>query len=193
MKRGEASRSRILATARDILAREGLDRFALREIAKRAGMRLGNLQYYFPTRDDLLHAVIQGEFDHNLQTMRALDERATDLRDYMQRLSELLIEEYTSVGGNIWPVLNLLHLHNRRFRQLSAVIYQQHFDIIAAAMRKFGVTDKPDRLLEKARVITAAIDGASLQAHAGPHSNASRSWKSLCKKTGEMVVAIAES
>ena len=125
--------------------------------------------------------------------MRALDERATDLRDYMQRLSELLIEEYTSVGGNIWPVLNLLHLHNRRFRQLSAVIYQQHFDIIAAAMRKFGVTDKPDRLLEKARVITAAIDGASLQAHAGPHSNASRSWKSLCKKTGEMVVAIAES
>ena len=63
-------------------------------------MRLGNLQYYFRTCDDLLYAVIQSEFDHDVQMMRALDERATYLRDYMQRLTELLIEEYTSVGGN---------------------------------------------------------------------------------------------
>ena len=48
MTRGEASRLRILDMARDVLATEGLDRFALRDIAKRAGMRLGNLQYYFP-------------------------------------------------------------------------------------------------------------------------------------------------
>ena len=193
MTRGEASRFRILDMARDVLATEGLDRFALRDIAKRAGMRLGNLQYYFPTRDDLLEAVIQGEFEHNLQSMRALGEQAEGLEDYIQRLSQLLIKEYTGVGGNIWPVLNLLHLHNRRFRCQSAEIYRQHFDIIVSAMRKFGVEDKSGRLLEKARLITAVIDGASLQAHAGPHSNASRSWKSLCRKTGEMAVAIAEA
>lgn len=55
-------------------------------------MRLGNLQHCFRTRDNL--------FDYDVQMMRALDERATYLRDYMQRLSELLIEEYASVGGN---------------------------------------------------------------------------------------------
>ncbi len=193
MTRGEASRSRVLDTARDVLATEGLDRFALRDIAKRADMRLGNLQYYFPTRDDLLEAVIQNEFEHNLRSMRGLEQQASGLKDYMERLSQLLIAEYTSLGGNIWPVLNLLHLHNRRFRRLSADIYQQHFDIIVAAMQKFGVSGTPSALLEKARLITAVIDGASLQAHAGPHSNASRSWKSLCRRTGEMAVSIAES
>ena len=147
----------------------------------------------FPTRDDLLEAVVESEFERNLLAMRGLDEQATGLKDYMQRLSQLLIAEYTSVGGNIWPVLNLLHLHNRRFRRLSAEIYRQHFDIIIAAMQKFGVAGTSGALLEKARLITAVIDGASLQAHAGPHSSASRSWKSLCRKTGEMAVAIAES
>ena len=193
MTRGEVSRSRILDTARDVLASEGLDRFALRDIAKRADMRLGNLQYYFPTRDDLLEAVIQSEFERNLQAMRGLDEQATNVDDYMQQLCGLLIKEYTSVGGNIWPVFHLLHLHNRRFRGLSADIYQQHFDIIIAAMQKFGVTDRPKQLLEKVRLITAMIDGASLQARAGPHSNASDSWKSLCRRTGEMAIAIAKA
>ena len=192
MTRGEASRFRILETARDVLATEGLDRFTLRDIAKRADMRLGNLQYYFPTRDDLLEAVIQSEFEDNLRAMRGLEQQTTSVDDYMQRLAELLIAEYTSVGGNIWPVLNLLHLHNRRFRRLSAEIYRQHFDIIVAAMQKFGVSGTTSALFEKARLITAVIDGATLQAHAGPHSDASRSWKSLCRKTGEMAVAIAE-
>ena len=77
MTRGEVSRARILATAREILADSGLERFAMREIAKRADMGLGNLQYYFPTRDDLLEAVIEVEFEYNLETMRGLDQRAT--------------------------------------------------------------------------------------------------------------------
>ena len=193
MTRGEASRFRILDMARDVLASEGLDRFALRDIAKRADMRLGNLQYYFPTRDDLLEAVIQSEFERNLQAMRDLDEQTTNVDDYMQQLCGLLIKEYTSVGGNIWPVLNLLHLHNKRFRSLSADIYQQHVDIIIAAMKKYGVTDRPKQLLEKARLVTAMIDGASLQAHAVSHSNESNSWKSLCRRTGEIAIAIARA
>ena len=56
LSRGEASRQRILDTARTLLEEEGLERFILREIAKRADMGLGNLQYYFPARDDLLDA-----------------------------------------------------------------------------------------------------------------------------------------
>jgi len=192
IKRGEASRRRILDTAAKILATEGLERFVLREIAKRADMQLGNLQYYFPTRDDLLEAVIRAEFEHNLATIRSLDERATSIKDFVEQFSDLLIREYTGMGGNIWPVLTLLHLHNRRFRQLSEEIYQQHFDTLIDAMRRFGVSGGTATLREKARLITAVIDGASLQAHTGPHSGRSRSWQSLCRKIAEIAVAIAE-
>ena len=192
MKRGEASRTRILETARDTLATQGLEGFVMREIAKRADMQLGNLQYYFPTRGDLLEAVIRAEFEHNLATIRSLSENATSLKDYVDQLSDLLLQEYTGIGGNIWPVFTLLHLHNRRFRQLSEEIYQRHFDILVDAMRRFGVSGSTAALSEKARLITAIIDGAALQAHAGPHSRKKGSWQSLCRKIGQTAVAIAE-
>ena len=192
-KRSELSRKRLLDTAREVLANEGLDCFVLREIAKRAEMQLGNLQYYFPTRDDLLEAVIREEFEHNLSAMRALEDSAKSLRDYTEQLTELLINEYTGIGGNIWPVLTLLHLHSRRFRRLSEEIYQQHFDIVIDALRRFGVHGNTGKLREKARLLTAIIDGATLQAHAGPHSRDSRAWKSLCRETARIALTIAEA
>lgn len=190
--RGEASRGRILETARTVLEEEGLERFILREIAKRSGMGLGNLQYYFATRDDLLAAVIRSEFERNLATIRALEQGASDLAEHLERFSELLIREYTSPGGKIWSVLSLLRLHNGRFRRLSEEIYQGHYDTLVDAMRSFGISGSSDGLREKARLITAVLDGAALQAHAGPHSRDSESWQSFCRKIAEMVVAIAK-
>lgn len=192
LKRGEVSRARILETGREILAREGLERFVLREIAKRSGMQLGNLQYYFATRDHLLEAVVREEFEHDLAELRELDTEARDLRDYIFRFTDLMIREYTGLGGNIWATLTVLHLHSRRFRELSREIYQQHFDVLIDAMQRFGVSGGAVALREKARLITALVDGAALQAHAGPHSNNSRDWRSLCRRTAELAAAIAE-
>lgn len=190
--RGEMSRSRILDTARTLLEEEGLERFILREIAKRAEMGLGNLQYYFPTRDDLLVAVIRSEFEQNLDRILALDTEVTDLEEHFSRFSELLIREYTGSGGKVWAVLSLLRLHNPRFRRLSEEIYQEHYDTLADAMREFGVAGSTEALREKARLITAVLDGAALQAHAGPHSLDSRTWRSFCQKIAETVLAIAK-
>jgi len=93
MKRGEASRTRILATARDTLATRGLEGFVMREIAKRAVMQLGNLQYYFPTRGDLLEAVIRTEFEHNLATIRSLR--------YVRLARRLLVSKTISISFRI--------------------------------------------------------------------------------------------
>lgn len=192
-RRGAATRSRIVDVAREILATNGLERFVLREIAKRADIQLGNLQYYFPTREDLLEAVIREEFQHNLGAVAELQDNAVNLRDYLEKFTTMLVSEYTGIGGNIWPVLTVLHLHNRRFRHLSEEIYQQHFDVIIDGMRHFGVTGNSATLREKARLITAVIDGASLQAHTGPHSSKSRDWRSLCNHTMKLAVSIAKN
>lgn len=192
LSRGEASRQRILDTARTLLEEDGLERFILREIAKRCEMGLGNLQYYFSTRDDLLAAVIRSEFERNLARIRALDDEANDLASHLERFSELLIREYTSPGGKIWSVLSLLRLHSPRFRRLSEEIYQEHYDLLVDAMRSFGISGGSDALREKARLITALLDGAALQAHAGPHSRDSQSWRLFREKVAEIVVGVAK-
>ena len=69
--KGLATRQRILEAARAILVDEGFERLILREVADRCGMTLGNLQYYFATRDDLLATLIQQEADADIATIEA--------------------------------------------------------------------------------------------------------------------------
>ena len=69
-RHGEARCAELIGIARDLLVEGGLDTFAMRTVAARAGMRLGNLQYYYATRDDLLEEVIRTEFERDLNTVR---------------------------------------------------------------------------------------------------------------------------
>lgn len=56
-RKGREMVENILAVARKILVEDGHSQFSLRNVAGRAGIHLRNLQYYFPTRDRLIHAL----------------------------------------------------------------------------------------------------------------------------------------
>lgn len=189
--RGTATRTRILDIARAILTDEGLEAFALRDVAKRAGVQLGNLQYYFRSREDLIEAVIAAESHANVDFMDALAENADDLADYVRRLVMLMIQEYTGLGGKLWPVLRLLRTHSERFRGVSREVYRRHFKSMVLALRHFGADGAERELLQKARLITALIDGAAMQAHLWANAGASPSFRMLCERTGELAVEIA--
>lgn len=189
--RGEATRARILATAREALAQSGLERFVMRAVAEGAGVKLGNLQYYFPTREDLLEAVIREEGALNIAAVRALEDEARDLDDYVARLAALLLGEYTAVSGNVWAALSVLRLHKRRFRELSRAIYREHYAALATALARFGVAGGSAAVGEKARLITALLDGAALQAHAVPHAADNPEWRSFCEHAAANALTIA--
>jgi AcrR family transcriptional regulator len=55
---GETPR-RIVHVARTVLMSRGYAQFSMRNVAAAAGMRLANVQYYFPTRNDLVHALMR--------------------------------------------------------------------------------------------------------------------------------------
>ena len=96
--KGEQRRQDILACARTLLVEDGYDGFVLREVAARVGVTLGNLQYYFATRDDLLEAVIRAEFGRNQRDIAAL---SAGPRPAREKLEGLLIHIAHYAG---WPV-----------------------------------------------------------------------------------------
>ena len=59
ISKGKARSDEILRTAQHILVHEGYERFTLRNIATNVGIRLGNLQYYYKTKADLLREMLQ--------------------------------------------------------------------------------------------------------------------------------------
>ncbi|MCB9587946.1 MAG: TetR/AcrR family transcriptional regulator [Polyangiaceae bacterium] len=53
----------ILSGARKVLARDGHDGFSLRKVADECGLRLGSVQYYFPSKDALFDACLREQDD----------------------------------------------------------------------------------------------------------------------------------
>ena len=73
VRRADAARNRrrIISSARELFATSGLD-ISVRQIASRAGVGLGTLYRHFPTREDLVDAVLEDAFDEYV----AIAERA---------------------------------------------------------------------------------------------------------------------
>ena len=58
-ERGKATAQRVIDAARELLMTKGYVQFSVRNVAARAGLHLANVQYYFPTRDDLMGALVK--------------------------------------------------------------------------------------------------------------------------------------
>ena len=70
-------RERLVAAACRVLHEQGVERTTLADIAQAAGVPVGNVYYYFKTKDQLVEAAINAHAD-NLRTMlSALDRRRT--------------------------------------------------------------------------------------------------------------------
>src|SRR5262245_8572232 len=77
--------ARLVAAARDLFARNGLD-VSVEEITQHAGVGMGTLYRHFPTKDELIDAVLEDAFAEIL----ALAERAAAAEDAWAGLTSFL-------------------------------------------------------------------------------------------------------
>jgi TetR/AcrR family transcriptional repressor of nem operon len=70
-------RERLVASATELLHRQGVQGTTLAEIADAADVPPGNVYYYFKTRDDLVHAVIDSRAEQIRGLLRSLDRRSS--------------------------------------------------------------------------------------------------------------------
>ncbi|NIK58449.1 TetR/AcrR family transcriptional regulator [Kribbella shirazensis] len=179
--RGAARRDDVLAVARELLVDEGLDQFVLRRIAARAGMKLGNLQYYFATRDDLLEQVIRAEFEHDVQAIR----RATTI-DGLKDAALALVRHWTTGGGAIFVTMTMLAYHHERFRRLNHEIYETFYRDLGTLIRRVAPGLDEQEIRMRARLITSVLDGVALQLNAG-----ARNRRALTTRAADLVATVA--
>lgn len=161
--RHDARRASIIATARAALVHDGLERFAMRDIAARSGMTLGNLQYYFATRADLLEAVARSDFERDLVALGA--PAGTEPSVALHDAAHQLLRNWADGGSSIWLAVWTLAIHEDRFRALSAEVYGRFYAAVAAVARQIDGTATEAEIAARARLITAVMDGVALQFH----------------------------
>ena len=57
-RKGERRITEIMTAARDLFVNKGYIEMTMRQVAEKTGMSLSNLQHYFPSREELLRAVL---------------------------------------------------------------------------------------------------------------------------------------
>lgn len=166
--KGERRRAEILQLARAQLIAGGYDAFAMREVAAAAGTKIGHIQYYFPTRHDLLEALIRDEFEANLAAVQTIIEQGHTARSTLESIVRELVGLWLSDGAQVYIVMPFLALHEDRFRKLSEEIYGRFNDMLADVLAAADPDVPAKTIRMKARMITAVMDGGLFQAGSSP-------------------------
>lgn len=161
--KGEERREAIEAAARRMLLDEGYAGVSLRRIATKLGMSVGNLQYYFPTKDDLVESVIIGETQKPIDLLGDVAWSPNDAPKSIRQAVGSLMQYYAGEAGRFYAIMESLALHDDRYAKLKADGYAQVVRHIEQLIGLVAPDQSNDRAAGLARVLVALIDGASLQ------------------------------
>jgi TetR/AcrR family transcriptional regulator, transcriptional repressor for nem operon len=76
-KASSDKRGRLVASAAELIYRQGIERPTLAQIAQAAEVPPGNVYYYFKTKDELIEAVIESRANQVLELLDSLGRRRT--------------------------------------------------------------------------------------------------------------------
>src|SRR5262245_4839195 len=134
-------RERLVTAAKELIYQHGFARITLAAVAERAQVPLGNVYYYFRTREALLAAVIQA----HQQELQALFAQWEQLPDPRQRLLAFLAHERTysdyliRYGCPYGSLCQELDKDDGPQTQAAAELFQAH---LAWAERQFRLLGK---------------------------------------------------
>jgi AcrR family transcriptional regulator len=83
-------RERLLAAAMELLHRQGVENTTLADIAQRADVPVGNIYYYFKTKDEIVDAVVEAHVRGIEDTLVSFDRRYHTPKGRLKALIRLL-------------------------------------------------------------------------------------------------------
>lgn len=175
----------IVAVAAGVLERDGIDGFVMRRIAGLVDMKLGNLQYYFPTRDDLLDAVVRSEFAQDRAVIDGARDEAPDRR--LAMIVRTLSSRWAHRNASVYLPVAVLALHDQRFQDTLSEIYATFYDLMGDIVSEIDPMASAAIVRRRAVLMTSLLDGASVQ----PGRNDPAVSESLVDDLTRMALAIA--
>ncbi|WP_439944699.1 TetR/AcrR family transcriptional regulator [Streptomyces sp. BBFR115] len=158
-------RRRLVTEAARVLHEQGVERTTLADIARAADVPVGNVYYYFKTKDDLVRAALSQHSAYLDELTGRLD-RLPDPRDRLKALVEAWVGQRHLAARHGCPTGTLaVELDKRADGDLdmaAGAVIRRLLDWAADQFRALGLTD-PDGL---ALTLVSGYQGMSLLANA---------------------------
>ena len=101
--RGQGKRQRLIGAACQAFYARGVERTTLADIAAAAGIPLGNVYYYFKTKDDLIQAVIAAHLSEARAMLAGVEAAHAGPRDRLKALFASLTEQAELIARHGCP------------------------------------------------------------------------------------------
>jgi TetR/AcrR family transcriptional regulator, transcriptional repressor for nem operon len=164
-RRGTDKRRRLTAAAARVLHEQGMERSTIADIAAAAEVPVGNVYYYFKTKDELVQAALTEHTNHLSELTTRLDQ-IPDPLDRLKGLVTTWIDQRDVAARFGCPMGTLaVELDKRADGGLDAVaagVIRQLLGWVEAQFRQLGQPDPADLAI----TLLAGYQGMSLLANA---------------------------
>lgn len=160
---GKATALKLVKTAHDMLMEGSYADFSMRSIAKTAGVRLANLQYYFPKKEDLILALMHyvGELYDN-RYREYLKKAGQQPLDQFKAAIEFNLDDIFCIKTRhffiqFWPLIAMVDNYSGK---LLNKFYQPQLRQFEALIDSLHPNLEKSEVQRRAAVITALIEGS---------------------------------
>ncbi len=162
--KGQSRVSSIITAAENILIEEGYHNFSLRKVAAAAGIKLGNLQYYFPTKDELVKTMLNQVIEVYLENFEMLRASAGENPKEQFRIilkhiiNDLNSKKTTVFFPEIWSLSN----HEEHVTQYMDAMYGRYRAILEEIITLINPSLSTDQVKRVALFISASMEGHTI-------------------------------
>jgi TetR/AcrR family transcriptional regulator, transcriptional repressor for nem operon len=165
MTKGKAdNRTRLLRAAEKVTYRHGFGKTALADIAKEARIPLGNVYYYFKTKDEIGDALVELRISRFRKLLQELD-KADSPKERLCGFVQIKIKNREGLARSGCPVgtwCSELHKNGGAVAKKSTVLFA---DALAWMETQFRALGKGDDSRGLAVHLLSATQGVSVLAH----------------------------
>lgn len=159
-------RERLVAAARELFYRKGVARTTLADIAEAADVPVGNIYYYFRTKDDIIGAVVNTHIDQITTDIGELERRHRSPKARLKALVNAALAERRTViaqyGCPYGTLSSELAKHGDGPDPLAAALMQTSLDWAEGQFRAMGRRDARDLAIE----LVVAFQGCTVLGNA---------------------------
>lgn len=157
--KGEQRINIILDAAEQLLIDKGYHNFSMRKVATKANVSVGNLQYYFPSKDNLLESLLDKVIQNYLDTFNKFKGQYSPKEQFVKVIKSVMNDMKTKHTTVFFPELWCMANHEKHISKIMDDMYGKYRSLVADIIRDINPELNQCQAHRLSIFITSSLEG----------------------------------
>lgn len=190
-KKGKSSSASILEAATKLLIDAGYHNFSLRKVAETAGISLGNLQYYFPTKEKLVEALLDRTIQVYLDSFEEIRHHGDPKQQLIDMIEHVVYDLNTEKTTIFFPELWSLSNHEDNVARFMDQMYGRYREYLSDIIKEINPQLTSPQVKRLALFVSCSLEGHTM--FVGYRKPWNKETKNIIKMATQSFLWIIES